>query len=128
MNNALYEVMTDLGRAGFWAHQYQLDHGGPLAFAMVLARVGCADVFILHDEHLAYAYRTPSGDGRDVLYPAVVLWDCPGKPVRAGRALLDLPAPGERTEVRLVMRPAKSRLCLPPERRGPNLTIRKRGT
>lgn len=127
MDNALYELMTDLGRAGFLVHSYQIDRDGPLAVAAVKDRAGCADVFILHGEHLAYAYRTPRGDGRDVLNPAVVFWDCPGKPVRAGRALLDLPMPGVR-DVRIVLRPAKSRLCLSAERRGPNLTIRRRGT
>jgi hypothetical protein len=127
MDNELYELFTDLGLAGFLVHSYQVDHDGPMVVAMVLDRAGCADVFILHDERLAYAYRTPRGDGRDVLNPAIVCWDCPGKPMRAGRALLDLPAPDEK-DVRTVLRPPQARLCLPPERRRPNLTIRRRGT
>ncbi|MPZ86281.1 MAG: hypothetical protein GEV28_40295 [Actinophytocola sp.] len=127
MDAELYESLTELGRAGYLVHTYQVDHDGPMVVAMVLDRGGCADVFILHDEHRAYAYRTPNGAGRDVLNPAVVFWDCPGKPVRAGRALLDLPAPGEK-DVRIVLRAPKSRLCLPVERRGPNLSIRRRGT
>lgn len=127
MDRQLYELLTGLGRKGFLVHQYQIDHDGPVAVVFVLDRAGYADVFILHDEHRAYAYRTLSGDGRDVLYPAVVVWDCPGKPARAARALLDLPPPGE-PDIRIVLRVPKSRLCLPPERRGPNLTIRKRGT
>lgn len=127
MDRELYELLTEFGREGSLVHSYQVDRDGPMVVAMVLDRAGCADVFILHDEHRAYAYRTPSGDGWDVLNPAVVLWDCAGKPVRALRALRDLPEPGE-SDGRIVLRAAKSRLCLPAERRGPNLTIRKRGT
>lgn len=127
MDRELYELLTELGRRGFMVHSYQVDRVGPMVVAMVLDRPGCADVFILHAEHLGYSYRTPRGDGRDVLYPGVVCWDCPGKPVRAGRALLALPAPGEKS-TRTVLRIPRTRLCLPPERRGPNLTIRRRGT
>jgi hypothetical protein len=127
VDRELYELLTELGRAGFVVHSYQVDQTGPWVVAMVLDRDGCADVFILHDEHRAYAYRTPSGDGRDVLNPTVVLWDCPGKPVRALRALRELPEPGER-DGRIVLRAANTRLCLPAEQREPNLTIRKRGT
>jgi hypothetical protein len=127
VDHELYELLTDLGLRGFLVHSYQIDHDGPMVVAMVLDRAGCADVFILHHEHRAYSYRTPSGDGRDVLNPAVVFWDCPGKPVRALRALLALPAPGE-TGGNTVLRVPQARLCLPAERRGPNLTIRRRGT
>ena len=127
MDRELYQLLTEFGRRGFVVHSYQVDDVGPLVVAMVLDRDTCVDVFILHDEHRAYAYRTPSGDGRDVLNPAVVLWDCGGKPVRALRALRDLPKPGEH-DGQIVLRAANTQWCLPAERRGPNLTIRKRGT
>lgn len=125
MDDELFEVLEQLGRAGYLVHSYKIDHDGPLVVAMVLHRTGCADVFILHHEHCAYSYRTPRGAGRDVLNPAVVYWDCPGKPARAARALLSLAPPAERP-VRTVLRAAQARWCLPPERRGRNLTIRTR--
>jgi hypothetical protein len=127
MDSELYELLTKLGRAGYLVHSYQINHDGPEVLAMVLDRDQCADVFILHDDRRAYTYRTPSGAGQDVLDPAQVFWDCPGKPVRAARALLALPAPGDKAAP-TVLYAAQTGLCLPAEQRGPNHTVRKRGT
>jgi hypothetical protein len=126
VDNELYEVITEVGRAGFLVHSYRIDRDGPLAVAMVLDRGDCADVVILHDERRAYAYRTPTGDGQDVLDPDQVCWDCPGQPVRALRAVLGLAAPGENAAPTVVYAPQPG-LCLPAERRGAKLTIRRRG-
>jgi hypothetical protein len=126
VDTELYEVITEVGRAGFAVHSYRIDHDGPLVVAMVLVRGGYADVVVLHDEHRAYAYRTPTGAGWDVLDPTQVCWDCPGKPVRALRAVLDLPAPGEQAAPTVLYVP-QSGLCLPVARRGALLTVRHRG-
>lgn len=126
MDTELYEVITEVGRAGFLVHSYQADHDGPLVVVMVLDRGDCADVVILHDERRAYAYRTPSGNGQDVLDPEQVCWDCPGKPARALRAVLDLPAPGAKAAPTVLYAPQRG-LCLPVERRGAALTVRRRG-
>lgn len=126
MDRELYELLNQLSRAHFMVHSYRIDNDGPEVVAMVLDRGGCADVFILHDEMRAYSYRTPTGAGQDVLNPAQVFWDCPGKPVRALRALLDLPAPGEKAAPTVLYAPQPN-LCLPAERRGADLTVRSRG-
>lgn len=126
MDTELYEVISEVGRAGFLVHSYRIDHDGPLVVAMVLDRGDWADVVILHDERRAYAYRTPAGNGQDVLNPTEVCWDCPGKPVRGLRAVLDLPAPGEGAAPTVLYAP-QSGLCLPVERRGARLTVRRRG-
>src|SRR5690349_3299633 len=127
MDRELYELLTELGRAGYLVHSYRVNHDGPDALAMVLDRGQCADVFILHDDRRAYSYRTPKGADQDVLDPTQVFWDCQGKPVRAARALLALRAPGDKGAP-TVLYTAQTGLCLPTERRGPNRTARKRGT
>jgi hypothetical protein len=128
MDRELYEALTALGRAGFLIHSYQLDRDNrPDIVAGVLNRGAWADVVILHGETRAYALRTPRGEGRDVLYPTEVSWDCAAKPARAITALLALPAPGPHG-TRTVLYPPQSGLCLPPEQRSPKLTIRTRAT
>src|SRR2546430_2872115 len=125
VDRELYELLTELGRAGYLVHSYRITDDGPEVLALVLDRGECADVFILHDDRRAYSYRTPSGTGQDVLAPAQVFWDCPGKPARAARALLALRTPGNQGAP-TVLYPAQTGLCLPAERRGPNHTVLKR--
>lgn len=122
MDPELYELMTELGRTGYVIRTYQLDQNGPLAVAAVLRRVLCADVVILHDEHRAYCFRTPTDNGQDELDPAAVMWDCAAKPVRALRALLGLPLPGVPGAPTVTYAP-QSGLCLSAVRRGEPMTF-----
>ena len=128
MDPELYGLMTDLGRAGYLVHSYRLDRDGqPEIVAATLRRGAYADVLILHGVTRAYAFRTPAGDGQDVLDPSQVYWDIAAKPVRAIKALLALPAPGTSAAPRVLYAP-QSGLCLPAEQRGAPLSVRRRGT
>lgn len=126
MDTELYEVITEVGRAGFLVHSYRIDHDGPLVVTMVLDRGNCADVVILHDQRRAYAYRTPSGNGADVLDSTQVVWDCPGKPVRAVARRAG-PAGARRARRAHLLYAPQTGLCLPAARRAAKLTIRRRG-
>lgn len=115
MNAELFGLLAELGRAGFDMDNYVLDRPGhPTVVAGVLNHHDgdCADVIILYAEGLAYAFRAPVGDSRDVLAPAEVFWDCPGKAVRAIRAVLALPTPSAEDAPRALY-PPKPQLCLP---------------
>jgi hypothetical protein len=127
MERDVFELLRQLSRARFVVHSYRISNDGPEVVAMVLNRGDCADVLILHHELCAYSYRTPTGDGRDVLDPEEVLWDCAAKVERAARALLELPEPGKDAAPTVLYRPAPAHkaLVLPAERRGANLTIRR---
>src|SRR3989442_1009806 len=127
MDPELYQALTALGRAGFLIHQYRLDRDNrPEIMAATLNRGAWTDVLILHGETRAYAFRTPNGDGRDVLDPTEVSWDCAANPARAPNALLALPLPGQ-SAAPTVLYPPQTGLCLPIEQRAPRATLRKRG-
>jgi hypothetical protein len=127
MDPELYEALTALSHAGFLVHQYRLDRDDrPEIMAATRDRGAWTDVLILHGQTRAYAFRTPNGEGRDVLNPTEVSWDCAAKPARATNALLALPAPGEKAAPTKLY-PPQSGLCLPVEQRAAKLTVRKRG-
>jgi hypothetical protein len=86
-----YELMTELGRAAFLVHTYQVNQFGPEVMATVRDRCACADVAVMYGGHHAFTYRTPTDDGIDELEPAPVSWWHGAPPVQALRKLLDLP-------------------------------------
>jgi hypothetical protein len=90
----LAELLTLLGKHRFVMHEFQSDRDGPVIVAAIREFRACADVVVLVDEQRASAWRTPRGDGLDVLAPAQVLWIYAANPLWTLRALLTLPPPG----------------------------------
>jgi hypothetical protein len=123
----LYELLTEVGRAGFLTDTYRVNQFGPEVMAAVRGRGDCADVVVMYGRDHAYAYRTPTGDGIDELDPAQVFWWYGAPPVPALRKLLDLPAPGE-PHAPTDLTDAPPGAGLPADRRGTPVRIRRRGT
>jgi hypothetical protein len=66
--------------------------GAPDVYATTFQWQTCADVFVLRDEHPAFAYRVLTFPGTDVFRPQTVAWDYYSQfPAWALRAVLTIP-------------------------------------
>ncbi|HEU5471099.1 MAG TPA: hypothetical protein VFV67_10630 [Actinophytocola sp.] len=91
----LDELLVRLGRQRFTEHAFRVDHHGPDILAFVRDwGAGTADVVILFDERVAWAYRTATGPDIDVFAPELVSWWYGSCPVWTLRAVITLPGPG----------------------------------
>lgn len=125
MDTELGELLATLGRS-YWVHQYRIDRNGPKVLAAVRNWDGCSDMAVLHSDAVAYACRTPSGSGEDVLDPEKVHWQIAGMPARVLRELLALPAPGEKGAP-TGLSPVMVGYGLPAAQRTPSMRVRRRG-
>ena len=81
---------------GYLWHMFRTDRHGPEVLAGVFQRHGSADVIVFSCAEHAHAYRLPTDRDTDVFTPSRVYWWYAASPVWTLRALLTLPAPGER--------------------------------
>lgn len=127
MDAELYKLLTELGRAGYMVHTYQIHQALPNVVAAVRVWDGCADVVIIYADDCAYACRTPAGPGRDVLDPSEVYWQVAGMPARALGDLLALAAPGHEGAPK-ALTPVMKGFGLPAGKRGMPARLRLRSS
>lgn len=122
--NDVSELLAELVRQRRWLAHFYGGRKEPriIAFTFDWRGSSCADVVVIHDEHKAAAYRTPTDGKTDVLRPELICWHYEGPALWVMRAVLSIPPPTHANAPYRLYEPTE--LCRVPDTEERPLVIR----